>query len=108
MNSQVKKNMMTEPIKVYAKGNTDSMGDREELSPKTFYGYVVETIQTVINREGKEELSNIQIYLDGSDGLKIDPNAEVSCLTHIKQRIIKRSTYYKKRGEPDVTVLYLP
>lgn len=108
MNRQIIAAMMTTPFKVISKGNVDSMGDREDDSTRTLFGYVQETIQTVINNEGKEELSNLQIYITGEDGVSISPDSEITCLDHVNQRIIKRAIYYNKNSVPDVGVLYLP
>lgn len=108
MNKRVITAMMNMPFTVFAKALPDSMGDRAETRPATYYGYIQETIQNVINSEGKEELSNLQIYIAGDDGVGISPDSEITCLTHVKQRIIKRAIFYNKNGSPDVAVLYLP
>ena len=108
MNKQVIKQLMTTPFIVYEKSKPDSMGDCTDLPEVTYKGYVQETMQEVINNEGREELSNLQIYIPGDIGINISPTAEITCLDHIKQRIIKRAIYYGKSSKPDVAVLYLP
>ncbi len=108
MNKRIIQSMMTTPFTVIKLAQADSMGDKEIISTQTKYGYVQETIQTIINNEGKEELSNLQIYITGEDGVAISPDSEITCLNHESQRIIKRAIYYNKDSQPDVAVLYLP
>lgn len=108
VNKHVIKKMMTTPFTAYPQGKPDSMGDRVELAPISNKCYVHETMQMVINSQGQEELSNLQIYVPGELGVTIEPTAKISCLGHDKQRIIKRVVSYGRFSKPVIAVFYLP
>jgi len=108
MNNRVKKTIFTMPFIVDFMSPADSVGDSTLIKSVTFNGYIQEKIAVVINANGEEETSGVQVYATGADIVTIDTSSLVSCLTYKSRKIIKRDCYYKPGGIPDVGVLYLP
>ena len=108
MDKRVVQKLMTSPFTVHIQGKPDSMGDCADTANEEYLGYVLENVQEFINADGKTELSNMQIYVDGPDAVKIPPTALISCLSHKNQRIVKRAVYYRAQSIPAIGVFYLP
>lgn len=104
----VVKALMVMPVIVYPQGGANSMGDTEDGTPTTLHGYVYENAEKVINMAGEEELSNMQIYLQGDEAKSVALSSLISCLDAIKSRIISREVYYGRQGAAIIGVLYLP
>lgn len=104
----IKEALMVTPVTVYPQSATDSMGDTTPLPAVLYHGYVYVGQEVVLNMEGKEELSSMQIYLQGSDADLIDVHSLVSCLENVQQRIIAKKVYRGRQGAKVIGVLYLP
>lgn len=132
MNSKVIKRMMKFKITVHHTKSTNSLGDK---TPITFdvLGYFQEDIKLVLNRLGRQETSGAQVYLAGSDVLKIDMDDHIDVSVPINEAIkkaaeadqeespkkeykllmadlpiLRKDVYYKPNAQVDVGVLYLP
>lgn len=132
MNSKVIKRMMKFKITVHHTKSTNSLGDK---TPITFdvLGYFQEDIKLVLNRLGRQETSGAQVYLTGSDVLKIDMDDHIDVSVPISEAIkkaaeadqeespkkeykllmadlpiLRKDVYYKPNAQVDVGVLYLP
>ena len=132
MNSKVIKRMMKFKITVHHTKSTNSLGDK---TPITFdvLGYFQEDIKLVLNRLGRQETSGAQVYLTGSDVLKIDMDDHIDVSVPINEAIkkaaeadqeespkkeykllmadlpiLRKDVYYKPNAQVDVGVLYLP
>lgn len=106
--SDILETLFVTPVTVYTQGNTDSMGDTTEGASVTYYGYVYYKSVVVINSMGKEETSNMQIYLKGDEAEAIALTSLVTCLDATKQRIIARNVYRGRRGAQVIGIVYLP
>ncbi len=84
------------------------MGDTTDSAPVSYFGYVYYKSVVVINPMGKEEVSNMQIYLKGDEAEAIALTSLVSCLDVVKQRIIARNVYRGRQGAQVIGMLYLP
>lgn len=96
------------PVTIYPQGKPDSMGDMIAGTAITYHGYVYENSVVAINSMGKEELSSMQIYLQGTDAAAVALTSLVTCLDVTKQRIISRKIYRGVQGVPVIGMLYLP
>jgi hypothetical protein len=105
---EILESLFVTPVTIYPQGQTDSMGDTTEGTPITYLGYVYENAIAIINALGKEELSNMQIYLKGTEAGAIALTSLVTCLDVTKQRIIARKIYRGRRGSQVIGILYLP
>lgn len=108
IDGKIASTMMTTPVIIYPQGQIDSLGESVESPPVTYYGYVYEGIERIVNDVGEEVLSNMQIYLRGDEAAQIDIHSEVSCLDVVKSRIISRKVFRGRGGAKVIGVLYLP
>ncbi len=106
--SEILESLFVTPVTIYPQGNPNSMGDTVEGTAVTYYGYVYENAVVVINAMGKEEVSNMQIYLKGDEAEAVSPTSLVTCLDATKQRIIARKVYRGRQAAQVIGMLYLP
>lgn len=96
------------PVTEHIQDVGDSLGDSIEAGTLEYKGYYYEGFEKVLNDNGEEELSHMQVYLRGEDAIKIHNNSKISCGRVEKQRIVTRQVYYGRDGAPVIGVLYLP
>jgi hypothetical protein len=106
--SDILESLFVTPVTIYPQGNPDSMGDTVEGAAVNYLGYVYENAVVVINAMGKEELSNMQIYLKGDEAKAVALTSLVTCLDATKQRIIARKVYRGRQAAEVIGILYLP
>ena len=100
--------LFTEPVTVYPKSTTNSLGDIIESPPMVFYGYVFEEMKKVVTFTGDEIISGTQIYLKGEDIDQIEIHSKVSCQRAVKQPILTRELFRGEQNKPFIGILYLP
>lgn len=108
MNERVKARMFTVPVTVFPIASVDSVGDVIEATPLNLKCYRADEVQIVVNAEGKEERSNIQLYINGTDALAINADDLISVAGADKIRVIKKQVFYLPNGDADIGVFYLP
>lgn len=95
-------------VTVYPQSPVDSLGDSTDQTPYTYNGYLYESAEKIVNYTGEEDVSNIQIYLRGSEASLIDIHSLISCGSAVKQRILTRKLYRGRNASLVIGVLYLP
>ena len=124
--------MMKFKITVHHTKSTNSLGDKTSVTFDVL-GYFQEDIKLVLNRLGRQETSGAQVYLTGSDILKVDMDDHIDVSVPISEAIkkaaetdqeespkkeykllmadlpiLRKDVYYKPNAQVDVGVLYLP
>lgn len=84
------------------------MGDTVAGTPVTYYGYVYEHPEIIINSLGQEELSGMQIYLKGDDASAIALSSKITCLSVTNSRIIAKKVYRGRAAAAVIGMVYLP
>lgn len=109
---QIRKDIFTDlfvnDVTVMTPGVTDSLGDANSDATQVFKGYLYEHNEKVLNAQGQEVLSGMQIYLRGDDAAAIDIHAKISCGDFKDLPIIARKVYRGRKGARVIGVVYLP
>lgn len=108
MNPAVIAKMMTTPFTVYPQGKVNSVGDTVTQAPISLSCYKMEDFQTILNSEGKEEITGTQLYVKGSDLASIELTSLISYDIIEKQRIIRKASFDGPLSTPVIGVIYLP
>lgn len=100
--------LFVQPMIEHQKGKPNSLGDMEPGAdvPYSCYFYLGE--EKVLNSAGEEVISNMQIYVRGTEGLAIQMSSTIDCGPVKNQRIIAKNTFYGRKGAAVISVVYLP
>lgn len=107
MRASIKRRMCVTPVTIYKQSAPNSMAETQDLDVLDFNGYVYNATKVVINKQGREEVSDMQIYMDGEDIVQIEANDLVSCMNKTRTEPLKVEYYFLPEGVPGVGVIYL-
>lgn len=104
----VYKALFVTPAEIISQGGCDALGDTEDETTTTVMCYVYEHRVKVLNQQGQEVVSGLQLYMRGEDAIQIDMHAKVTCATAVRTEILARETWRGRDGAQVIGILYLP
>lgn len=86
----------------------DSLGDTKPGEDVEYRCYYYTGFEKIVNADGEECISNMQIYVKGEDAVSIRNDSTISCDAAVKQKILSIRVYRGRAGAPVIGVIYLP